>query len=176
METIELQETTTLSDRNFENLVQEHGRQVLNTALRVLGDRNLANDVHQEVFLSIWRRWSSFNGDTYWPGYLYRATVRKSLELARRTNQRRPSPPVDRQWDPREPDGGMRAVELGRELATALAKLPAQQADAFVLRRLEGLSTTEVAQILGCSAQTVRVHLYRALKKLSRQLRPYLGG
>ena len=172
MEMMELQETITLSDRNFENLVQEHGRQVLNTALRVLGDASLANDVHQEVFLSIWRRWSSFNGETYWPGYLYRTTVRKSLELARRTNPGAPgpSPPVERHWDPREPDGDMQAVELGRELAAALAKLPAHQADAFVLRRLEGLSTTEVAQILGCSAQTVRVHLYRALKKLSRQL------
>ena len=176
MQTMKLQETTTLSDRNFENLVQEHSRQVLNTALRVLGDANLAHDVHQEVFLSIWRRWSTFNGDTYWPGYLYRATVRKSLEIARRTNRRRPASRVERDWDPREPDGDMRAVELGRELAAALAKLPAQQADAFVLRRLEGLSTTEAADILGCSVQTVRVHLYRALKKLSRQLRPYLGG
>ncbi len=178
MGTMKLQETTTLSDRNFENLVQEHGRQVLNTALRVLGDANLAHDVHQEVFLAIWRRWSSFNGDTYWPGYLYRTAVRKSLELARRTNRRRSAPavPERRDWDAREPDGDLRAAELGRELAAALAKLPAHQADAFVLRRLEGLSTPEVAEILGCSVQTVRVHLYRALKKLSRQLKPYLGG
>jgi RNA polymerase sigma-70 factor (ECF subfamily) len=175
METSVCQEWTTLSDRSFENLVSEHGRQVLNTALRVLGDANLANDVHQEVFLSIWRRWPSFNGSTCWPAYLYRATVRKALEIARRTNGRRPQILVERDWDDRRPDGNMRAAELGCQLAAALARLPAHQADAFVLLRLEGLSTAKVAEILGCSSQTVRVHLHRALKKLTRQLKPYLG-
>jgi len=164
-----------LSDKKFESLVNQHGRQVLNTALRVLGDANLANDVHQEVFLSIWRRWPSFNGDTVWPAYLYRVTVRKALEIARRTSGPAPQAPAERDWDDREPDGDMRAVELGRKLGAALAKLPAHQADAFVLRRLEGLATDEVAAILGCSSQTVRVHLHRALKKLSRDLKPYLS-
>jgi len=160
---------------NFENLVNEHGRQVLNTALRVLGDANLAHDVHQEVFLAIWRRWSSYNGSTYWPAYLYRATVRKALQLARRspvgTNHHSPAVAVTVAG----PDGALRADELRQKLAAALAKLPAHQADAFVLLRLEGLGTDEVAGILGCSRQTVRVHLHRALKRLSHELKPYLG-
>jgi RNA polymerase sigma-70 factor, ECF subfamily len=175
MENRELQDRTALSDKSFENLVNQHGRQVLNTALRVLGDANLANDVHQEVFLSIWRRWPSFNGSTYWPGYLYRTTVRKALEVARRANGHRSKMPVERERDDRRPDGDMRADELQQQLGAALAKLPAHQANAFVLLRLEGLATAEVAEILGCSAQTVRVHLHRALKKLSRELKPYLG-
>ena len=175
MRTIALQDKTILSDRNFENLVHEYGRQVLNTALRVLGDANLANDVHQEVFLSIWRRWPSYNGQTNWPAYLYRTTVRRALEAARRANGCRREVPTEREWDDRRPDGDMRADELQTKLVAALAKLPAHQADAFVLLRLEGLATTEVAQILGCSGQTVRVHLHRALKRLSRELRPHLG-
>jgi RNA polymerase sigma factor (sigma-70 family) len=73
-----------VSDADFENLVNEHGRQVLRTALRVLRDANLAHDVHQEVFLAVWRRWDRYNGDVNWPAYLYRATVRKALELAQR--------------------------------------------------------------------------------------------
>jgi RNA polymerase sigma-70 factor (ECF subfamily) len=175
MGTIVSQDRTALSDTNFENLVNEYGRQVLNTALRVLGDANLANDVHQEVFLSIWRRWPSYNGHTCWPAYLYRATVRKALEIARRANGHRPEALAGSDWDDRRPDGNMQADELQQKLGAALAKLPAHQADAFVLLRLEGLPTAEVAQILGCSAQTVRVHLHRALKKLSRELKPYLG-
>ena len=74
----------TVSDTSFENLVNEYGRQVLRTALRVLRDVNLAHDVHQEVFLAIWRRWHRYNGNVNWPAYLYRATVRKALELAQR--------------------------------------------------------------------------------------------
>lgn len=175
METIVLQDRAALSDKGFENLVHEYGRQVLNTALRVLGDVNLANDVHQEVFLSIWRRWPSYNGQTLWSAYLYRATVRKALEVARRANGYRPQAPPGPDRDDRRPDGDMQADELRQKLGAALAKLPAHQADAFVLLRLEGLPTAEVAEILGCSGQTVRVHLHRALKKLSRELKPYLG-
>ena len=164
-----------MSENGFENLVNEYGRQVLNTALRVLGDESLAHDVHQEVFLAIWRRWPSYNGDTHWPAYLYRATVRQALQAARRANGQRRAIRPDRDRDERRPEADMRADELRQKLTVALAKLPAHQADAFVLLRLEGLETAEVAEILGCSPQTVRVHLHRALKKLSRQLRPHLG-
>ena len=170
-----MQDGKALSDVNFENLVHEHGRQVLNTALRVLGDANLAHDVHQEVFLAIWRRWSSYNGSTHWPAYLYRATVRKALQAARRANGFRHAAPPERRRDDRRPDAGLRADELQQKLAAALARLPAHQADAFVLLRLEGLETSQVAEILGCAPQTVRVHLHRALKKLGRELKPYLG-
>jgi len=170
-----LQDSKILSDKSFENLVNEHGRQVLNTALRVLGDANLANDVHQEVFLAIWRRWSSYNGQTNWPAYLYRTTVRKALQTARQASGHRREVPPKRDWDERRPDGNMRADELRRKLAVALTKLPAHQAEAFVLLRLEELETAQVAEILGCSPQTVRVHLHRALKKLSGELKPYLG-
>ena len=163
-----------MSDKSFENLVNVHSRQVLNTALRVLGDANLAQDVHQEVFLAIWRRWSSYNGSTHWPAYLYRATVRKALETARRADARRRAP-LGQDRSHHGPDGAMRAEELRQKLAVARARLPAQQANAFVLSRLEGLETPEVAKVLGCSPATARVHLHRALKKLSRQLQPYLG-
>jgi len=175
-ETFPLQDSKVLSDVSFENLVNEYSRQVLNTALRVLGDANLAHDVHQEVFLAIWRRWSSYNGSTHWPAYLYRTTVRKALQIARRAavpvgaNHHSPTAATATR-----PDSALRADELRQKLAGALAKLPAHQADAFVLLRLEGLGTDEVAEILGCSRQTVRVHLHRALKRLSRELKPYLG-
>jgi len=164
-----------LSENSFENLVNEHGRQVLNTALRVLGDVNLANDVHQEVFLAIWKRWPSYNGHTNWPAYLYRVTVRKALETARRRNGCQDAALPERQDTDQRPESNLRADELQQKLAVALARLPQRQADVFVLRRLEGLETAEVAELLGCSHQTVRVHLHRGLRKLSRLLSAYLG-
>ncbi len=166
---------TIVSDRGFENLVHQHGRQVLNTALRVLGDANLAHDVHQEVFLAIWRRWPSYDGQTNWPAYLYRTTVRKALQAAQRRNRSSNAMSPEHADAPGRPDDEMRAAELRLKLAAALAKLPRRQADVFVLRRLEGLETDEVAELLACSRQTVRVHLHRALRKLSRELSAYLG-
>ena len=64
--------------------------------------------------------------------------------------------------------------ELQKKLAGSLAGLPKRQADAFVLSRIEGLDGRQIAEILGCSPETVRVHLHRALKRLSRELGDYL--
>lgn len=55
-----------MSDSRFEKLVNAHGRDVLNLAFRVMGDTHLAQDVYQEVFLAIWRRWDSYGEDPDW--------------------------------------------------------------------------------------------------------------
>jgi RNA polymerase sigma-70 factor (ECF subfamily) len=67
----------------------------------------------------------------------------------------------------------MRTAELQEVLARNLARLPKRQADVFVLSRIEGLGAGEIAEILGCSQQTVRVHLHRAIKRLARELSDY---
>jgi RNA polymerase sigma-70 factor (ECF subfamily) len=168
-----------VSEKTFENLVQEHGPQVLRTALRVLHDASLAHDVHQEVFLALWRRWHRYNGDVNWPAYLYRATVRKALEVARQRPIRgvpvRESKETPNGVTTHGPDGALRAQELQQKLAAALARLPRRQADAFILARLEGLEAAEIGEIMDCSEQTVRVHLHRAVLRLARELHEYLS-
>ncbi|HNS20414.1 MAG TPA: sigma-70 family RNA polymerase sigma factor [Sedimentisphaerales bacterium] len=150
---------------SFENLVSEHGRQVLGAAMRVLCDASLAHDVHQEVFLAVWRRWDRYNGNVNWPAYLYRATIRKALEIARSRARSTGILPVSsvgvsslhghgqdaRGTHGRDgratetscgvttsgPDCALQADELQQKLAAALAKLPRRQAEAFILSRLE---------------------------------------
>ena len=169
----------TVSQESFENLVHEHGPQVLRTAMRVLHNASLAHDVHQEVFLAIWRRWHRYNGHVNWPGYLYRATVRKALELAQQRPVRSCPPGLQKEMPhgatANSPDDVLQADELRQKLAAALARLPRRQADAFVLSRLEGLGAAEIGKIMGCSEQTVRVHLHRAVMRLARELHEYLS-
>ncbi len=74
-----------MSKKEFRTLVNECSAQVLDTAARILGDAEEAQDVHQEVFLTIWKRWHKFNGRINWNAYLYRVTVRKAMEFARRS-------------------------------------------------------------------------------------------
>lgn len=160
---------------SFKALVDNHSRAVLNTAMRILRDAQRAQDVHQEVFLEIWRRWHKYNGQTNWGAYLYRVTVRKAIEFARRP---RMEPLAGRQQDcatrTERPDGPLKTAELQRKIVECLAELPKRQADVFVLARIEGLKPEKIARILGCSQQTVRVHLHRALRRLTRQLSDYL--
>jgi RNA polymerase sigma-70 factor (ECF subfamily) len=184
METFLKPDGITVSDQSFEKLVNEHGRQVLSTAMRVLRDVNLAHDVHQEVFLAVWRRWHRYNGEVNWPAYLYRVTVRKALQIARqRVAHSMPARASCRDAiscvsstavTTNRPEDAMQAGELEQRLAAALARLARREADAFVLSRLERLETAEIARIMGCAESTVRVHLHRAVAKLAGELHEYL--
>jgi RNA polymerase sigma-70 factor (family 1) len=165
-----------VSKQEFRALVNDYGAQVLSTAMRILGSSEKAQDVHQEVFLAIWKRWHKFNGRTNWNAYLYRAAVRKSIEFAKQSKaeqslQQQPKCVTSKD----QPDGSLRTAELQQMLARHLARLPKRQADAFVLSRIEGLRHDEIAEILGCSQQTVRVHLHRAVNRLARELGDYLN-
>jgi RNA polymerase sigma-70 factor (ECF subfamily) len=159
---------------SFKTLVNDYSAAVLNTAIRVLRDTQKAQDVHQEVFLEILRRWHKFNGDTNWGAYLYRVTVRKAIEFAKlsrmesRLEQHEYPPTSDR------PDARLRTTELQQKMVASLTRLSKRQADVFVLSRIEGLRNDKIAELLGCSQETVRVHLHRALKRLARELSDYL--
>jgi RNA polymerase sigma-70 factor (ECF subfamily) len=158
----------------FKALVDKYSAAVMNTAIRISRDSQKAQDVHQEVFLEILRRWHKYDGQTNWGAYLYRTTVRKAIEMAK---QSRMEPLVEQHEypTPREgPDGPLRTAELQQKLTVCLARLPKRQADVFVFARIEGLSYAKIAELLDCSQDTVRVHLHRALKRLGRELSHYL--
>jgi len=159
---------------SFNELINNYSSVVLRTAARILGDTQQAQDVHQEVFLEIWRRWHKYNGRTNWNAYLYRATVRSAIRFAKKSRIGKiiRQKPEDFTGNP---DEHLRTVELQRKLALSLAKLPKRQAQVFVLSRIEGLGNDKIAEILGCSQKTVRVHLHRAAKRLARRLSDYLN-
>jgi RNA polymerase sigma-70 factor (ECF subfamily) len=166
-----------VSDPRFDELVNAHGRDVLNVALRVLGDPETAKDVYQEVFLAIWRRWHTYDSTVNWGPYLYRVTVRKALGLAGAHRHVPAAVDVD-DCEPQSPgaapDAALRLDELQQKLTQSLAKLPKQQADVFVLSRIEGLDHSAIAGTLRCSQNSVRVLLHRAVKQLAHDMNEYL--
>jgi RNA polymerase sigma-70 factor (ECF subfamily) len=172
-----------VSKQDFRALVNDYGAQVLSTAMRILGNSEKAKDVHQEVFLAIWKRWHKYNGRTNWNAYLYRAAVRKAIEFAKQSKAEQSHRKVslaglqqqtEHGIKPDNPDDSLRTAELQQMLARELARLPKRQSDVFVLSRIEGLKHNKIAEILGCSENTVRVHLHRAVQHLARELGDYL--
>ncbi len=162
--------------KNFRAVVNDYSAQVLNIAMRILGDVQKAQDVHQEVFLAIWQRWHKYNSRTNWDAYLYRVTVRKAIQFAKQIRTEQLLEHQSQNYIIREqPDGTLRTAELQQKLAECLARLPKRQAEVFVLSRIEGLKAEKIAVLLGCSQETVRVHLHRALKRLSIELSDYLA-
>lgn len=154
--------------------MDQYSQQVLSTALRFLQDSQAAMDVHQEVFLEILKQWHRFDGNINWSRYLYCVTIRKAIKQIKAARKARHFADLELELISGDrPDISLAAKELRLKLAEHISQLPARQAEAFVLHRIEGLSYQETAKVLSCSESTVRVHIYRAFQCLSKQMRRY---
>lgn len=154
-------------DRAFAALIREHGP----TIWRVIGsyepNEHEREDLYQEIWLAIWRALPSFRGDAQLRTYLLRIAHNRGLTHRGRTRPRLAGlEEADAVVDPR--GDTEQAGERQRELRAALDRLPAIHREAVVLR-LEGLSSREIAAVLGITETNVGVRLLRA-RALLRQL------
>ncbi|MFH1175764.1 MAG: sigma-70 family RNA polymerase sigma factor [Acidobacteriota bacterium] len=158
----------------FAQLVRRHQAGVRRCAARVLGDAEEARDIAQLAFVRAWDNLARYDATWSFSTWLYRIATnlaidvlrsRESRERTHRAQLRLVSETVapDAPWE-------LENKEVHRifyELAELLS--PAQRS-AFVLREVEGRSTAEVAQVLGCSEATVRNHVFQARAVLRREL------
>lgn len=170
-----------MKKKEFNNLITRYSQQVLVTAMRIVRDENVAGDVHQEVFLSLWQHRRHWPDISNWDGYLYRVTIRKALEQIKKMKPFSTILPHDDVADCGgrcRPDHLAEAAETQVRLSQCISRLSEKQAQAFTLLRIEGLDYPQAATIMACKEETVRVHLHRALKELAILMRPYLeeGG
>lgn len=165
-----------MGDEQFHELVAEYGGRVLAIAQRVCGSADAALDIHQEVFLALWKLRRRFTAPVNWNAYLYRTTVRKALEYVHKQRKEKTlDPEYEKHLSAGDcPDDSARAAELVGRLREALRKLPHHQAQVFTLARLEGMDYPQIAEIVGCSESTARVHLHRALRHLAHLMRDVL--
>jgi RNA polymerase sigma-70 factor (ECF subfamily) len=164
-------------ERAFERLLVRHEARVLRV-LRLLGvpsqDRE---DVAQEVFIRVFRHLAGFRPGFAFEGWIYRITVNAAHDHRANSSRRLRG---HAEWEaesraPRVASGGEAGelavrVDRRRELERALVGLTERERAVFVLCELEGLETRRVALALGITSITVRRHLGRARKRLTRVL------
>jgi RNA polymerase sigma-70 factor (ECF subfamily) len=154
----------------FEMLMRIHDRQVYRVALRMLGNVEDAKDASQEVFLRLHRSLGKVDETRDLASWLYRVTVNVCNDAFR---NRRATLPIEKAGvlaSAVDPEQESEANQTRRLVTEALARLPEKQRAAVVLREIEGLSTAEVAGILGASEMTVRSHISLARTKLRQWL------
>jgi len=164
----------------FEDIVIRYERQLYRTALRLLGHREDAQDAVQEVFLRFHKYLARFDETRELEPWLYRITVNACRTIGKK---RRRAAAIEIEKAPAEdvasPCRGEAAVELdeARQIVVeGLKRLSEKERAALVLRDIEGLSTKEVARILGSSETTVRSQISRARVKMKRYRHRMLGG
>jgi len=163
-------------------LVAEHQRMVVQLAMNLLGDRDEALDLSQEVFLRVFRTIHRFRGQSSLRTWIYRIAVNQARNLHRfwRRRHRADQVSLDQHLASHgdslsagesTPDRVLAQKELAERLQRALDHLPFDQRTAIILREIDGLSYEEIAFSLGVAVGTVKSRLTRARQALRLELR-----
>jgi len=169
----------------FEILVNRHQTSVLNLIYRFIGDRTQAKDLAQEVFLRIWQAAKSYEPKAKFTTWIYRITANlcfNELKSSRRKkwlqffrfgeDQENTIEEVIVDPSP-SPEDLLLSREQSRRITEALQSLPDNQRMALVLKRYDGLSYQEIAQIIGCSVSAVDSLIVRAKRTLQEKLKNF---
>lgn len=163
----------------FEILLTRHERGLYGFALRMLGDRMLAEEVTQESFLRVIQSASRYRAKASFRNYLYRIARNLCVDLLRKRPREPRTPDLDAGC-PGTPEGvpngnpgpedNAAAVQLRSAIRGALATLPEDQREAFLLKEVKGMKLQDVAAVTGANLNTVKSRLRYALARLRELL------
>ena len=164
---------------SFNQLILRWERPIYALAYRVIGREEDARDVCQEAFLRAYRALPGFKGEAKFSSWLYRITLNLCRDWIRR-QRRAPVTQMPEDVDileaaaATEPRESIEDLVARRELTAvveeAMAKLPAEQRTAIILKEYHGMTFQEIADLQGCPLSTVKTRLYQGLSVLRRQL------
>jgi RNA polymerase sigma-70 factor (ECF subfamily) len=184
-------QAATGDDAAFEALVLRYQHRVFRLACRLTSETD-APDVVQETFLQVYRHLATFRGGAQFSTWLYRIATNTGL-MHRRARARRPAESLDEFLPRFDAEGRLEDTPdalrivcrtdelldrrlLAKKARAAVDRLPDLYREAFVLRDLEELSTSDVAQVLGVEPATVRQRVHRARLMVRGYLSELAGG
>lgn len=171
----------------FKELFERYKSLVINICYRLVGNKEEAEDLTQEVFFKVYKSVKTFKHRSKFSTWIYRITVNLSLNHLRKKRQLswlsldNPSEQANGEtlntlstpsWD--LPDVFLEQKERDKIIWKMINLLPKKQRVALILHRYEGLSCQQIAEILECSIGSVQARLHRAKENLHEKLLPYL--
>jgi len=140
------------------------------------GDRALAEDVTQQVFLKLFTAIRQFRGDSEFTTWLYRLVVNACLDERRRTRRLLPwdttrtSVAINNVSEKKPQERQYARLELAEAVRGAIEELKPKFRLPILLKYIEGLSYEEIAEVMGCSKGTVASRLNRGHSQLAKRL------
>jgi RNA polymerase sigma-70 factor, ECF subfamily len=161
--------------KHFTELLESHEREIYRFVYRMTGNPEDASDLLQETFLRAFRAFPRLPADANHRAWLFRIAHRQALNLFRARRVRR-AEPIEEATALQDLGGHPESLSETRHLAQSLRalirNLTVRQRCALLLKKYEGLSYAEVADVLGCTEENARAHVYQAMKKIRNGLRP----
>ena len=164
----------------FEALVRRYQARILSHVARMVGNREDALDLTQEIFLKVFGALDRFNPEFRFSTWLFRIAGNAAIDHLRKRRPRtvplemtdsegRVSSPEYKSSD-LDPFGLLRNTERGDAIARAIADLPAEFRELIALRHFTGLSYEEIAEVKNMPLGTVKNKLFRARAVLKERL------
>jgi RNA polymerase sigma-70 factor (ECF subfamily) len=157
----------------FQLLFESYKDKVFSIAVYSVGDRALADDITQQIFLKLFTAIRQFRGESEFTTWLYRLVVNACLDERRRRKRWLPwgetvamKNPVDRK--PQEKQ--FARLEVAEAVQAAIGELKPKFRLPILLKYIEGLSYEEIASVMGCSKGTVASRLNRGHGQLAKRL------
>jgi RNA polymerase sigma-70 factor (ECF subfamily) len=163
-------------DDAFAALVRRHSGGLHRAVARMLFDDEEAWDVVQMAWVRAWERLDRYDSRWSFATWVYRIATNLAIDVIRARSSRDKAHQAGMEHRLRlvgesEPSSRSAAAnEVDDILEELVEELTPQQRSAFVLREIEGHDTADVARMLGCSATTVRNHIFQARKVLRREM------
>lgn len=157
----------------FEALFQLHYRALCATAYRIVQDKEIAEDIVQDVFHSLWEKRGSLQIDISLKAYLIRSTINRSINYNKKysnTLSRELHFGMETSIDANTTEQALDFKETSGKVESAIKALPPACRSVFVLSRYEHLSYKEISRELDISVKTVENQMTKALKHLRQWL------
>ncbi|MBI5416862.1 RNA polymerase sigma factor [Candidatus Poribacteria bacterium] len=163
----------------FKELFETHKNMVFNVCFRISGNREEAEDITQDVFITAYKSLKQFRSESKLSTWLYRISVNLSLNLERKKKSA--------QWlsldflidnkkeqisdkSANNPQNILEKSETELIVQNAINSLPDNQRVAIILSRYERLSYQDISMIMNCSVSSVESYLFRAKQNLYKKL------
>lgn len=171
----------------FSELVTNYSERIYNLALRILRNREDAEDVLQETFLTVLQKLDTFDGRSNFFTWIYRITTNASLMKLRKKRLVFAELPENPDLGPRhderiivdwsqDPSFNIQNEEIKKIIDTAINQLSEIYRTVFILRDIEQLSIKETSKILNISEENVKIRLKRARMFLRDKISQYYEG
>jgi len=157
--------------KSFEAIYRQYSGFVYNIALRIMRNKQDADEITQEVFIKLFHKLAAFKFESSFKTWIYRVAVNAALNYAKKLNrENKRMVELDENLFRAERSG---SVDVNIEnkhnehvVNRLLAFISPEQRTCIVLRHIEGLSYEEISEVLKVNINTVRTRLKRAREKL----------
>jgi RNA polymerase sigma-70 factor (ECF subfamily) len=170
-----------VSDGKVEKLAilfERHNLMLFNFFLRLTGNRNVSEDLVQDVFFRILKYRSTYKGESKFTIWMYQIARNVHVDYLRKHKRELSLEDQQKEVASQQPTPDEKVAQ-GQEIAMvreALARLPLKKREVLILSRFQNLKYKEIAELLGCHIGTVKTHVHRAIKELGKIYLDLSGG